>query len=166
MRLEPLANRVIVEEIQEGRAVRGSILIPDIARKNKHVAYGRVLAVGPGRLTTEGKLIACSIKEGDIILFPRQAPAVIPLVDDQGIEKDVLLLTEGDVIGLVHDLPQVTHIAGLDGALLKMEPVSLARPDSAYKNIDEINRAVSDLRESGAPQDVIDEVEMQHQDEV
>jgi hypothetical protein len=60
---------------------------------------------------------------------------------------------------------KVTRLAGLDGALLKMEPVSLARPDSAYKNIAEIDEAVADLKQSGAPPEVIAELEADHQDE-
>lgn len=164
MRLEPLSNRVVVEEIQESKVTRGGLLIPDAARKNKHIAYGKVVAVGPGRLTADGSLVACAVKEGDVVMFPRQAPAVLPLVDLNGEEKDFLLMPENDVIGIVHDLPQVTHIAGLDGALLSIKPESMARPDSAYANIDGIDRAVSDLRQSGAPADVIAELQ-QHEDE-
>lgn len=161
MRLEPLSNRVVVEEISESKVTRGGLVIPDAARKNKHVSYGKVVAVGPGRLTADGKLIACAVKEGDVVMFPRNAPAVLPLVDDQGNEKDFLLMPENDVIGIVHDLPQVTHIAGLDGALLKMEPTSLARPDSAYANEDAHDRMISDFRQSKAPEDVIAEASEQ-----
>lgn len=166
MKLEPAANRVIFEEIAESKMTRGGLLIPDAARKNKAIGYGRVLAVGPGRYTGDGKLIPCWCKEGDVIMFPRQAPAVLPLVDEHGNEKDVLMCPDNDIIGRVHDLPQVTHIAGLDGALLKMQPVSLARPDSAYANIAAIDESVSDLRQSGAPPDVIEEIEQQHRDEL
>jgi co-chaperonin GroES (HSP10) len=166
VKLEPLGNRVILEEIGESKMTRGGLLIPDAARKNKAIGYGRVLAVGPGRYTGDGKLIPCWCKEGDVIMFPRQAPAVLPLVDEHGNEKDVLMCPDNDIIGIVHDLPQVTHIAGLDGALLKMQPVSLARPDSAYANIAAIDESVSDLRQSGAPPDVIEEIEQQHRDEL
>ena len=161
MRLEPLANRVVLEEIQESKVSRGGIVIPDAARRNKHISYGKVVACGPGRLNAEGKLVPCAVKEGDIVMFPRQAPAVLPLIDDKGNEKDFLLLPDNDIIGRVYDLPQVTHIAGLDGALLKMEPQSLARPDVAYANEDVTDRAISDLRQSNAPPDVIAELEEQ-----
>jgi hypothetical protein len=81
-------------------------------------------------------------------MFPRQAPAVLPLVDDQGNEKDFLMCREGEIVGIVHGLAARTEILGLDGALLKLEPVSLARPDAAYKNIAEIDEAV---RTCGSP---------------
>jgi chaperonin GroES len=165
MRLEPLADRVIFEEVAESKISKGGLLIPDAARKNKAVSYGKVVAVGPGRANAEGKLVPCVVKEGDVIMFPRQAPAVLPLVDDQGNEKDFLMCREGEIVGIVHGLAARTEILGLDGALLKLEPVSLARPDTAYKNIAEIDEAVSDLRQSGAPPEVIAELDQDHQDE-
>lgn len=173
MRLEPLADRVIFEEIAESKVSRGGLLIPDAARKNKAISYGKVVAAGPGRLSADGKLIPLSVKEGDCIMFPRQAPAVLPLVDDRGEEKDFLMCRENEIVGIVHGLEQATKILGLDGARLSIEdariaaiePQSLARPDVAYKNIDDINRAVSDLRQSGAPPEVIAEVDAEHQDE-
>lgn len=158
MRLEPLANRVVMEEIQESKVTRGGLLIPDAARKNKGISYCKVVAVGPGRHTADGKIVPCAVKVGDVVMIPRNAPAVLPLVDTQGNEKDFLMCPDNDIIGVVHDLPQVTHIAGLDGALLKMEPQSLARPDIAYANEDATDRAVSDLRSVNAPPDVIAEL--------
>lgn len=94
-------------------------------------------------------------------MFPRQKPAVLPLVDDHGNEKDFLMCPDNDIIGVVHGLEQRTSLLGLDGALLKMEPSSLALPDAAYANMDAHDRAVSDLRQSGAPPDVIAEMQEQ-----
>lgn len=159
MRIEPLANRVIIDEIEESKVTRGGLLIPDAARRNKAVAYGRVIAVGPGRLTTDGKVVPCHVRVGDVVMFPRQAPAVLPIVDDTGAERDVLMCQENDIIGVVHDLPQVTHITGLDGALLAMEPRSLARSDVEYANEDAHDRTVAELRQSNAPPDVIADAE-------
>jgi chaperonin GroES len=173
MRLDPLADRVIFEEIQESKLSKGGLLIPDAARKNKAISYGKVVAAGPGRMNAEGKLVPLSVKEGDCIMFPRQAPAVLPLVDDHGAEKDFLMCREQEIIGIVHGLEKATAILGLDGARLSLEdariaaiePQSLARPDVAYKNEAEIDEAVSDLRQSGAPPEVIAEIDGEHQDE-
>lgn len=166
MKLDLLSNRILVDEIDtEGNVTRGGIAIPSIVRNHEFVAYGRVVAAGPGRLSTDGRLIPNAVKEGDVVAYPRKMPAVLPLVDQQGVKKDFLLMTEAEVIGVAHDLPQVTHIAGLDGALLKMQPQSLARPDVAYKNIDDIDRVVSDLKQQGAPPDVIEEIDREHRDE-
>lgn len=173
MRLQPLADRVIFEEIEETKLSKGGLLIPDAARKNKAISYGKVVAVGPGRVNAEGITVPLSVKEGDAIMFPRQAPAVLPLVDDRGAEKDFLMCREAEIIGVVHGLEQATAILGLDGARLSLDdirlaaiaPQSMARPDSAYKNIAEIDEAVSDLKQSKAPPEVIAELDADHQDE-
>lgn len=166
MKLEPLANRVVFEEIAESKMTRSGLLIPDAARKNKAISYGRVVAVGPGRLTAEGKLIPCAVKVDDTIMFPRQAPAVLPLVDEQGDEKDFLMCVDNEIIGVVHGLKEQSRIAGLDGALLKMEPVSMARPDVAYANEDAADRSIADLRQSNAPPDVIEDVAAAYRDDL
>lgn len=167
MKLDLLSNRVLVDEIDtESKLTRGGIAIPDIVKNHEFVAYGRVVAAGPGRLAVDGRLIPNAVKEGDIVAYPRKMPAVLPLVDAQGAKKDFLLMTENEVIGIAHDLPQVTHIAGLDGALLKMAPQSLARPDIAYANEDAADRSIADLKQSGAPPDVIEDVEAAYRDEV
>lgn len=163
MKYLPLANRVFFDEIEEDKRA-GSLWIPDIARKNKGISFGVVNAVGPGRLNAEGKLVPVSVKPGDTICFPRQAPAVLPILCD-GEWKDTLMCAENDIIAVVEELPRQSSVMGLDGAPLSIMPVSMARPDAAYKNIDDIDRSVSDLRQSGAPPDVIDEVNLQHQDE-
>lgn len=165
MKFEPLANRVILEEIEEGRRV-GSLFVPDVARKNKAVAFGVVTAVGPGRVNAEGKVIPCHVKVGDTVLYPRQAPAVLPLMADDGTWRDVLLLPENDVIAVVHDLPRQSAIAGLDGAFLSIAPQSMARPDVAYKNEDDAGRSIADLKQSGAPPDVIADVAAAYRDDV
>jgi chaperonin GroES len=160
MRYEPLANRIIMEPVAESKVTAGNIVIPDIATRNKHVAFGKVIAVGPGRNTQDGGLIPCHVKVGDIVLFPRNAPAALPLLDSQGNEDMVLMCPENDIIAVVHDLPRQSSIVGLDGALLAMEPSSLALPDQVYENRDGIDRSVYELTKANAPPDVIADVDM------
>ena len=160
MRYAPLANRVILEPVEDNRQLPGGLVMPDIAVRNKAVAFGKVTAVGPGRNTAEGGLIPCHVKVGDIVLFPRQAPAALPLIGDDGTETMVLMCPENDIIAVVHDLPRSSGLVGVDGAVLAMEPKSLARPDVVYENIDAIDRSVFELRRSGAPEDVIADVDI------
>lgn len=158
MRYEPLANRVILEPIEESKQTKGGLFVPDVATRNKGVAFGRVIAVGPGRNTAEGGLIPCHVKIGDIVLFPRNAPAVLPLLDDEGDETIVLMLPENDVIAVVHDLPRSTGLVDISGAILSIVPQSLATPDSVYQNRDDADRTISDLRQAKHPPDVIAEI--------
>lgn len=165
MKYQPLANRVFIEEIEEDKRA-GSLWIPDIARKNKGVAFGTVIAVGPGRYSVDGKLVPCHVKPGDTVAYPRQAPAVLPVLHDDGQWRDVLMLEENHIIATVEGLPRQSAIAGLDGAFLSIAPQSMARPDVAYKNEDDADRSIADLKQSGAPPDVIADMAAAYRDDV
>lgn len=164
MRYEPLANRVIMEEIKEGKQSRG-LWIPDIARKNKGVGFGRVIAVGPGRLNAEGKHIPVHVKAGDVVLFPLAAPATLPLTDENGDEREVLMCPENDLIAVVHDLPRETGILDDRGVPLTIAPQSLALPDLVYANREGVDRSLSDLKQVHAPPDVLAEVAAEQVDQ-
>ena len=164
MKYVPLASRVIVEEVQQGKQARG-LWVPDVARKNKGVSFGKVIGVGPGRYSTEGKLIPMHVKLDDVVMFASQAAAVIPVVCADGSEVDVLMLNESDIACIVHDLPRETGLIDIGGAPLSINPVSMALPDGAYKSREQLAESISDLKQSGAPPDVIADVQMADQTE-
>lgn len=144
MRYLPLADRVIVEPIEENRLTPGGILVPDIALHHKYIAYGTVVAVGTGRVNAEGKTVPLALKVGDTVSYPRKAPAYLPLIRDDGREDIVHLMREAEIACVVEGLPRATKISGVDGRLLSMLPASRAEPDSAIENrelLDEAARA-------------------------
>jgi chaperonin GroES len=67
--LKPLGDRIIVKRLEAETKTKGGIIIPETAKEKP--AEGKVLAVGPGALTPEGKLIPMNIKVGDVILFAK-----------------------------------------------------------------------------------------------
>jgi chaperonin GroES len=67
MNVKPLADRILVRRIEEQETKRGGIIIPDTAKEKPQ--EGEVVAVGPGRMTEEGKRIAMEVKKGDRILI-------------------------------------------------------------------------------------------------
>src|SRR5678810_1072897 len=67
MNVRPLADRILVRRIEEKETLRGGIIIPDTAKEKPQ--EGEVVAVGPGRLTEEGKRITPEVKQGDRILI-------------------------------------------------------------------------------------------------
>lgn len=141
MRYEPLASRVIIEPAEENRVTRGGLVIPDAVQNHKHLAYGKVLAVGSGRVNAEGRTIPLTVKEGDIVAFPRRAAAAVPILHDDGAETYVLMLPESDIVAIVHDMPQPSKIVDVAGAPLSMVPSSRAMPDSAAENREALERA-------------------------
>jgi chaperonin GroES len=158
VKIEPLANRVVFTMIEESKLTKGKLWVPDIAHKNRGIAYGEVIAVGPGRNAPDGRLVPCHLKVGDVIMFPRVAPAVLTIEDDDGNELEVLMCPENDVIAKVTGLKRQSSLVGIDGAALSIEPQSLALPDGVYANREGIDRSISDLKQSKAPPDVIAEL--------
>jgi chaperonin GroES len=153
MKHVPLHDRITAEPIEEQRVSRGGIAIPDSAMSNKHVAFARVLAVGPGRVNAEGLVVPLQVRPGDVVCYPRKAPALIPTWDDAGVEKTVLMMRENEVVSIVVEMPVFSTLSGPDGRLLSIMPNSRAIPDSAYQNQEEMTIAV---KEGWAEPDEID----------
>ena len=67
VKLQPLADRLVVKPIEREEVTKGGIVLPDTAKEKPQ--EGKVLAVGPGRLSDDGKRIAMDIKVGDIVVY-------------------------------------------------------------------------------------------------
>lgn len=167
MRIEPLANRVVMTLIEENRELKSGLVMPDIAHKNRGLSYGEVIAVGPGRYNTNGELIRVHVNVGDVIMFPTQAAGVIFTEDDEGNEVELLMIPENDIVAKVYGLKRGGAIMGLDGRPLPLDirPRSHALPDLVYENREGIDRAISDLKQVDAPPDVIDELRTEQVDQ-
>lgn len=87
----PTNDHLVVEAFNEDTKSASGIIIPDTASKEKPMK-GKVLAVGPGKLTEEGKRLPMDIKEGDTVLFSKYGPTEVK-VDG----KELLILSVSDV---------------------------------------------------------------------
>jgi chaperonin GroES len=94
MNIRPLGDRILVKRIQEEEKTKGGIIIPDTAKEKPQ--EGRVVAVGKGKVTEDGKLLAPDVKAGDRILFGKYAGSEIKL---EGEEH--LILREDDILGVL-----------------------------------------------------------------
>lgn len=157
MRYEPLHDRVIIEPAQENKRTPTGLFIPDVATSQKHVAYGTVIEVGTGRVNAEGKTVPLIVKKGDVVCFPRKAPAMIPIIDASGDEQIVLMLREAEIVAIVHDMPQPSLITDVRGAPLSVMPTSRGLADSVYENRDALDIA----KRAGWPVEDIDDHEDQ-----
>ncbi len=77
-KLVPLDDNVIVKPIEEETTTKSGIVLPETASKEKPMR-GRVLSVGPGKLTDKGDRAPIGVKEGDIVVFTKYAPTEIKL---------------------------------------------------------------------------------------
>ncbi|RMF84291.1 MAG: co-chaperone GroES [Nitrospinota bacterium] len=94
MKVKPLADRILVKRIEEEEVKRGGIIIPDTAKEKPQ--QGEVLAVGPGRLTDDGKRIPMEVKEGDKILMSKYAGTEVKLNGEECV-----ILREDDVLAIL-----------------------------------------------------------------
>ncbi len=89
--LQPLADRVIVQPIEKEEVTRGGIILPDTAKEKPQ--EGKVLAVGPGRLSEDGKRIAMDVAVGDVVIYTRYGGTEIK-VDGE----ELIILRESDIL--------------------------------------------------------------------
>lgn len=140
-RIQPLHSNLVVEEHALGEVSKGGLLLPQIAKAGTPYRYATVIDVGPGRYAADGRLIPCSCKPGQVIAFAKNQGVEFPLDDADGNEKTYRLLNEQYVLGIMHDMPVVSRLSGLDGRLLTMNPASRAPSDGAVEQRDRIERA-------------------------
>ena len=77
MKIRPLGDRILVKRIQEEEKTKGGIIIPDTAKEKPQ--EGKVVAVGKGKTTEEGKLIPPDVKAGDRILFGKYSGSEVKI---------------------------------------------------------------------------------------
>lgn len=93
MKLKPLADRVVVEPIEQEEITAGGIVLPETAKEKPQ--KGTVLAVGPGKFE-DGSLVEMQVKKGDTVLFAKYAGTEIKMDG-----KKVLILRESDLLAIV-----------------------------------------------------------------
>ena len=94
MKLKPLQDRVIVKQSEAEEKTKSGILLPDTAKEKP--TRGKVIAVGPGKLDDNGKIVAMGVKVGDRILFGKYSGTEFKMEGD-----DLLHMREDDIIGIV-----------------------------------------------------------------
>jgi chaperonin GroES len=90
-KLQPLADRVVIKPMPREDTTKGGIILPDTAKEKP--MEGKVLAVGPGTLTDEGKRVPLDIKVGDTVVYAKYAGTEIK---EDG--EDLIILRESDIL--------------------------------------------------------------------
>ena len=94
MKIQPLADRIVVKVLEAKEVSRGGIVLPDTAKEKPQEA--EVVAVGKGRVSDDGKTIPPEVKAGDKILFGKYSGTEITM---DGTEY--LILKEEDILAIV-----------------------------------------------------------------
>jgi len=90
-KLQPLADRVLVKPMEKEEKTKSGIYLPDTAKEKPQ--EGEVVAVGPGKMTDDGKRIPLEIKVGDTVIYAKYGGTEIK-VDDE----EMMILRESDIL--------------------------------------------------------------------
>ena len=90
-KLQPLADRVLVRPIEKEEKTKSGIYLPDTAKEKPQ--EGEVIAVGPGKMSDDGKRIVMDLKAGDIVIYAKYGGTEVK-VDDE----ELIILRESDIL--------------------------------------------------------------------
>ena len=94
LKVRPLDDRVVVEPLEAQEKTAGGILLPDTAKEKPQ--RGRVLAVGPGKLSDKGERLALSVQKGDEVIYGRYSGSDVEVGG-----RDVKIMRESDILAKV-----------------------------------------------------------------
>ncbi len=96
MAIKPLDDRIVVRALEAEEKTSGGILIPDSAKEKP--LKGKVLAVGAGRLTDEGKRLPIDVKVGDVVLTGKYSGTEV-----KWNGEELKILRESEVLAVLSD---------------------------------------------------------------
>jgi chaperonin GroES len=91
IKLQPLADRLVVKPIAREEVTKGGIVLPDTAKEKPQ--EGEILAVGPGKMTDDGKRIVPDVKVGDIVIYAKYGGTEIKIDGEE-----LVILRESDIL--------------------------------------------------------------------
>lgn len=93
-KIQPLADRVVVQALEEGEQMRGGLYIPDTAKEKP--MQGEVVAIGPGKLSDEGTRVELDVQLGQKVLYGKYSGTEVT-VDGE----EFLILRESDILAVI-----------------------------------------------------------------
>jgi chaperonin GroES len=94
MNIKPLADRVVIKPSAAEEKTKGGIILPDTAKEKPVV--GEIVAVGPGKVTDDGKKVPPEVKVGDKVLYGKYSGTEVTIEGEQ-----YLIMREADVFAIV-----------------------------------------------------------------
>ena len=92
--MKPLADRVVIKPSPPDEITKGGIILPDTAKEKPVI--GEVVAVGPGKVTDDGKKIVPELKVGDKVLYGKYSGTEVTIDGDE-----YLIMREADIFAIV-----------------------------------------------------------------
>ena len=92
--IQPLGNRVLIVRLEEEHQTKGGIIVPDTAKEKPQ--QGKVVEVGPGRMSEEGKRVPVSVKKGNKVLFGKYSGTEVNVGD-----QEYLIIEEDQILAII-----------------------------------------------------------------
>ena len=92
--IRPLADRVLVKRLEEEQLTKGGIIVPDTAKEKPQ--QGKIVEVGPGRMTEDGKRIPPDVKKGNKVLFGKYSGTEVSVGD-----QEYLIIEEDQILAII-----------------------------------------------------------------
>lgn len=96
MKLQPLADRVIVKPLKAEEKTKGGIVLPDTAKEKPR--EGKIVAVGKGKILDNGKIKEPEVKVGDRVLYGKYSGTEVKI---QNEDEELLIMNEDDILAVV-----------------------------------------------------------------
>jgi len=94
VKIKPLGDRVLVKVAEKNETRKSGLIVPDTAKEKPQ--EGKIVAVGKGKITDEGKVVPLDVKVGDTILYGKYSGTEIKLD-----EADHLIINQDDILGVI-----------------------------------------------------------------
>jgi chaperonin GroES len=92
--IQPLGNRVLIMRLEEEHQTKGGIIVPDTAKEKPQ--QGKVVEVGPGRMSEDGKRIPVGVKKGNKVLFGKYSGTEVSVGD-----QEYLIIEEDQILAII-----------------------------------------------------------------
>jgi chaperonin GroES len=92
--IQPLSDRVLVKRLEEMQKTKGGIIVPDTAKEKPQ--QGKIIEVGPGRMTEDGKRVPLDVKKGNKVLFGKYSGSEVSVGDEE-----YLIMREDDILAVI-----------------------------------------------------------------
>ena len=93
-KLQPLSDRIVINPILREQITKGGIVLPDTAKEKPQ--EGEVIAVGPGKLSEDGKRLGMEVKQGDKVIYAEYSGTEIKIDDEE-----LLIMRDSDILAKI-----------------------------------------------------------------
>jgi chaperonin GroES len=94
MIVKPLRENVLIKRVEEENRTAGGIILPDTVKEKP--SEGKIVAIGEGRVTQDGRVLPISVKVGDVVLFSKWTGTEIKVDGEPH-----LIIKEGDILAII-----------------------------------------------------------------